>query len=122
MASSDHRKQYTKDWNVRNPTHRRMYALKLHGLTVEEYDQLWANQLGLCAICCKAETRIHKTGTAHQLSVDHDHACCPGKKSCGKCVRGLLCDSCNQGHFHEDPILLRAAAEYFESWTHARAI
>ena len=27
--------------------------------------------------------------------MDHYHKCCPGKTSCGKCVRGLLCGNCN---------------------------
>jgi hypothetical protein len=29
------------------------------------------------------------------LQVDHDHNCCNGWKTCGKCVRGILCNRCN---------------------------
>lgn len=29
--------------------------------------------------------------------VDHDHACCSGDRSCGQCIRGMLCGSCNMG-------------------------
>ena len=29
------------------------------------------------------------------LEVDHDHSCCEGGNSCGKCIRGVLCRGCN---------------------------
>jgi hypothetical protein len=64
-------------------------------------------QGGGCAIC-------RRDNGKRLLAVDHDHACCPGERTCGKCVRGLLCDGCNHGlgKFRDDPELLRRAAEY----------
>jgi hypothetical protein len=60
-----------------------------YGLSLDRYQALLAAQNGKCAnLGCKSETpkRFH---------VDHNHACCPGRRSCGKCVRGLLCGPCN---------------------------
>jgi len=59
-------------------------------LTPDDYDTMLAIQGGGCAICGRV------AGEATRLFVDHDHACCPARVStCGKCVRGLLCASCN---------------------------
>lgn len=40
--------------------------------------------------------------------VDHNHKCCPGRNSCGKCIRGFLCNRCNLvlGLLEENPDLL----------------
>ena len=65
--------------------------LKSHyNLTLAEYLALLEQQNGGCAIC-----GLEPSG--RRLAVDHDHKCCSGDKSCGKCVRGLLCVNCNLG-------------------------
>lgn len=53
-------------------------------------------------------------GATDDLQVDHDHACCPGKKSCGACVRGVLCGGCNRAlaHLGDDPRRLVRLADY----------
>jgi hypothetical protein len=56
-----------------------------HGTTARELLQ----QLGLTEPACGA------CGSVENLKVDHDHGCCPSVKSCGRCVRGWLCGSCN---------------------------
>ena len=63
---------------------------KIYGLAPGRYAALYAAQGGRCAICRRA------TGKAKKLAVDHDHRCCPGPVSCGRCVRGLLCGPCNR--------------------------
>lgn len=80
-------------------------------LPLERYREILERQGGCCAICgVDAPTDI-RTDRFH---VDHDHACCPGTRSCGKCVRGLLCHGCNTalGNFKDDPEILRAALRY----------
>ena len=66
-----------------------------------------------CMICSSKPTH----GRRHH--VDHDHNCCAGRKTCGKCVRGILCARCNHGIglFLNDPDLLLTAARYLKSQT-----
>ena len=67
--------------------HKLMFRYKM---TIEQYDQMLKEQKGVCAICWGTNS------TDKRLFVDHDHRCCPGERSCGKCVRGLLCSNCNR--------------------------
>lgn len=60
-------------------------------ITSEYFDALLAKQDNKCAICHKVFTNETKY---HQPWVDHDHSCCPEGRSCGKCIRGLLCAIC----------------------------
>lgn len=72
---------------VRDGDRRR--ALKyMFGLTLEDYDEMFQDQNGLCGIC-------QKPSAGRNLAVDHDRRCCSGSRSCGNCIRGLLCGSCN---------------------------
>jgi hypothetical protein len=94
------------------------HATRIHylfGITADRYMELFHAQGGVCAVCGKAETRVVR-GTLAKLAIDHDHGCCPGAKSCGNCVRGLVCSLCNRfmGLAQDDPALLRAAAAYIE--------
>jgi hypothetical protein len=76
--------------------------LRRHKLTPEQFAALGS----VCAVC----------GSDDRLSVDHDHSCCPGKHSCGKCVRGLLCGNCNsaEGYLQGDPDRAEKLAQYIE--------
>lgn len=50
------------------------------------------------------------------LTVDHDHACCPGDRSCGRCVRGFLCVYCNSaaGMLGDDAVRAQMLADYLQ--------
>lgn len=75
-----------------------------YGLTVE---RLAAILEAGCAAC----------GSTDRLHVDHDHVCCPkgsSPRSCGECVRGALCHSCNTalGLLGESPDRIRLLLAY----------
>lgn len=86
------------------------YAL-VFNLSEEDFVALLAR--GKCDICGK--TGEHRKG---ELVIDHDHVCCPEpSRSCGKCVRGLVCSGCNWalGQAGDSPERLRAMADYIEA-------
>lgn len=85
-----------------------------YGITLDDYEVMLAAQGGGCAIC----GGVNASG--RNLSVDHDHACCPVGTSCGQCVRALLCDPCNRsiGLMRDDPKRLEAAAAYIRRYAH----
>lgn len=83
------------------------WRARMLGITEDQYWKMSESQHGLCSICKKPETQIHK-GKLSNLSIDHDHV--TGK------IRGLLCSRCNHGlgHFKDDISSLKNAIEYLE--------
>ena len=86
--------------------HKEWMLLKLYGLSIENFEQLFEQQKGKCAICGRQFNE--RTLRPH---VDHCHKT--------KQVRGLLCRKCNPalGSFNDDPRLLRAALRYLRIGT-----
>lgn len=94
----------TAAWGKANPDRKREHArrtlLKMrYGISVEKYDEMLADQGGVCAVCRRPPWRI-------RLGVDHD-------ETTGR-IRGLLCDPCNRaiGHLAHDPQVLQRAIDY----------
>ena len=87
-----------------------------YGIDEEQFARMIIAQDGLCAVCRKPEKVRTPSGELQALQVDHDHSCCSGKKSCGECVRGLLCTRCNRalGLLGEDSEAMRNMIEYVE--------
>lgn len=64
--------------------------MKRYGLTQDDFDRMLEEQDYACAMC----PTLFEDGDP--VFIDHDHNCCEDeKRSCGRCVRGLLCLRCN---------------------------
>lgn len=88
---------------------------KLYRMTPEQYRDRIASQENRCLICGIEFTFEGRTGSSP--AVDHDHKCCPNSKTCGQCVRGILCNCCNHGlgHFKDNIASLQNAVSFLES-------
>lgn len=87
-------------YHSQTPEQKRRALLKReYGLTPEEYECLYQQQDGACAICGKQ---------GDLLCVDHCHD--------SKKIRGLLCRNCNHGigQFKDDAGLLEKAIAYLK--------
>ena len=81
---------------------------RTYNLPFSWYKAQLEKQSGVCAICHEPpkNNRI--------LCLDHNHDCCSGRKSCGKCARALLCHRCNVllGWAEKDVELTRKIFQY----------
>lgn len=125
QISARRRADYAENAEARRASGRAYYAAnpdanwarnikKKYGLTPDDYYRILDSQLGLCANpgCFNAPIEGQE-----RFHVDHDHACCPGDRSCGRCIRGILCPGCNKalGCARDDVKRLRGLADYLES-------
>lgn len=90
-----------------------------YGVGPTWYEETLAKQGGKCAICNTTEP-----GGTGRFNIDHDHKCCPIKsRSCGKCIRGLLCSRCNLRLFGlEDSNWITNAFTYLQTFKDIRGI
>jgi hypothetical protein len=85
--------------------------LSLLGLSPEVWAQMWDAQGGLCYLCGED---LDNGGDIH---LDHDHSCCPDRRACALCQRGLAHANCNVavGMARDDPAVLRKMADALEA-------
>jgi Recombination endonuclease VII len=101
---------YNKKWRRENPQHAREMdrvrnLRRWFDLTLEQYDQILAEQGGVCAGCGRPPRKT-------RLAVDHNHAT--------DIVRGLLCRGCNiaLGGVEDNPQTLLRLIQYLARRTH----
>lgn len=102
-----------KEWLKADPNRYARYRAQIeeaqlrtrYGMTRAEVEKMLAAQKFSCLLCRKTITWANR---------HIDHIDTPR----GPIVRGILCGSCNMslGKFHDDPNLLRRAAEYIDQW------
>lgn len=81
---------------------KRRISLSHHNLTLENWSELLAQFDGKCWNCGYLPADDEGWRALH---IDHNHECChdvrigrapaKGARSCGRCIRGLLCRPCN---------------------------
>lgn len=83
------RRRYHENKDTVSPEQNRANARKYrYGITQEQYEDMLDAQGNACAVCKDV------FGDKTKPNIDHDHNCCPGKVTCGFCVRGILCGAC----------------------------
>lgn len=96
-------RRQVREWNAQNPDKAKksdwVKRLKRYGITIEDWDRMFIEQGGRCAVCKE---------TVDRLCVDHDH-------KTGR-VRGLLCLTCNfaAGALKDSVLLAESLIQYLK--------
>lgn len=106
-----------REWRERNaPLRRSMQSIHGRGWDAD-LAAFWEAQDGRCYLCGEELPEdAFPNPRGRGPAIDHDHRCCPTKRSCKVCRRGLACQRCNTtiGFFNDDPALLRRVADALE--------
>ena len=97
-AIKKHKEKKEIDRKIQN---RKSMLKNKYGITLDQYEAMYNQQHGLCAICFRISDRL--------LVVDHDH-------TTGH-IRGLLCHNCNiaLGLLQDSTDVLLSAIAYLKS-------
>lgn len=89
--------------------HKNQRRKKIYGISTDDFEIMFKQQNGRCAICLEKETNT-LFGRIRDLAIDHNHKT--------NQVRALLCARCNRvlGKVKEDTTLLRKMITYLEKW------
>ena len=96
--------KYNRVWRKRHPEKLKNKKLIIrHGITLEQYMDIFNKQNGCCAICNIPQLKLKVS-----LVVDHNHE--------DNIIRGLLCHSCNLalGLLRDSKEILNSAIKYLE--------
>ena len=102
------RRRSRRKWQKSNPDKHTSSVLKsVYGITLDDYNKMYAAQEGLCAICGSDRSNSDRS---KRFYIDHCH-------KTGK-VRGLLCVHCNWllGNAKDSVDILGNAANYLLSY------
>lgn len=108
--TAEGRKAYERQHRAENPMlYRDKEFQKNFGISLEDYQKMFVEQKGVCAICQQSE-KASRNGTVRWLNVDHNH-------QTGN-VRGLLCTNCNVslGMLKDNTEILTKAIVYLHKW------
>lgn len=96
------------------PWRHRLYKYKI---TYDDFIEMLDEQDYACK-CCGDPLDL---ATWYAFAVDHDHSCCPGEYTCGKCLRGITCGACNKmlGFARDDIDRLQSAINYLAQYEKA---
>jgi hypothetical protein len=115
----DSTRQCVSNYRKQNPEKVKDSQLRTkYGISLDKRNEMIDNQGGKCLLCDVefSEKWDERPG------VDHDHTCCPGSSTCGKCIRGILCLRCNAwlGRFEDKPEMFIKALDYLRNNDHRR--
>jgi len=110
------RERYATD-----PKFRLRRVAEKYSLTIEQLSDMFKACDNKCQICgnefdIRVDWFNNNRYSPSAAYVDHNRACCSKQTSCGKCVRGLLCRTCNLllGYAKDDIQVLNNAIKYLK--------